>query len=72
MCHSLGPIEEFWANLKRKIYGDNYQPKSVDALIRKKKAVLKDIPLSLYSSAMKKIPENIGTASRDGINSFIH
>ena len=68
----LRPIEDFWANLKINIYAGNYQPKSVDALIRKMKAALKDIPLSLYSCAMKKIPANIRTASRYGINSFIH
>jgi transposase len=42
----IRPIENFWANLKRKVYSNNYRPKDVKNLMAKIRKELKS-PLKL-------------------------
>jgi transposase len=39
----IRPIENFWANLKRKVYSNNYRPKDVKCLMAKIRKELKAI-----------------------------
>lgn len=68
----IRPIEDFWANLKRRVYGNNYRPKSVKKLIQKIRLELKNFPTSYFTSAMQKVPENCRKASRYGLEIFLH
>lgn len=68
----LRPIEDFWANLKRAVYANNYRPKNIDALIWKIKKELTKMPTSTFSSAMAKVPQNCRKAARFGLNSILH
>ena len=52
----LRPIENFWANLKRRIYSNNFVEKT-EELINKTKKELKNIPTRMFSSAMANVPE---------------
>lgn len=68
----LRPIEDFWANLKRRVYCDNFRSKNVQSLIRKIKLELYKMPTSMFSTAMDKVPQNYRKASRMGVNFFLH
>lgn len=68
----LRPIEDFWANLKRRVYANNFRPKTIQALIRKNKLELNKMPLSTYTTAMDKVPANCRKAARMGPNYFLH
>ncbi|XP_065077549.1 uncharacterized protein LOC135700820 [Ochlerotatus camptorhynchus] len=45
----LRPIENFWANLKRKIYSNNFVAKTEEELINKTKKELKNMPTRFRS-----------------------
>jgi hypothetical protein len=52
----LRPIENFWANLKRMVYSNNYRPKEVKCLMAKMMAgQLKSIETTGNRKAMKKV-----------------
>lgn len=68
----LRPIENFWANLKRRVYANNFRPKTIESLKRKIKSELNKMPTSVYIAAMKKVPENCRKAARMGPNFFLH
>lgn len=67
----LRPIETFWANLKRKVYGDGYRPKNIDCLILKIKRELRKIDTSGLMEAMRAVPQNIRKADRCGADFFL-
>lgn len=68
----LRPIEDFWANLKRRVYGNNFRPKTTKTLIKKIRIELKSMPTSIFSKAMEKVPQNCRKAARLGPNIFLH
>lgn len=68
----LRPIEDLWANLKRRVYANNFRPKTIQVLVRKIKLELKKTPTSTYTAAMDKVPANCRKAARMGTNSFLH
>jgi transposase len=41
----IRPIENFWANLKRKVYSNNYRPKNIKRLMAKIRKELKSLKL---------------------------
>jgi hypothetical protein len=50
----LRPIENFWADLIRKVYRHNYRPKDVKCLMGKIRKELKSIKTKGARKAMKK------------------
>jgi hypothetical protein len=54
----IRPIENFWANLKRKVYNNNYSPKDINCLMAKIRKVLKSIETTEIHKAMKKLPHS--------------
>ena len=68
----LRPIEDFWTNLKRRVFCNNFRPKNVQSLIRKIKLELTKMPTSVFSTVMEKVPQNCRKASRTGVNFFLH
>ena len=67
----LRPIENFWANLKCKIYSNNFVAKTVEELIKKKtKKELKNMATRMFSSAMANLPVNCREAARKDVILF--
>lgn len=66
----LRPIENFWANLKRKIYSNNFVAKTEEEFINKTKKELKNMPTRIFSSAMANVPVNCRKAARKGVEFF--
>ena len=69
----LRPIENFWANLKRKIYSNNFVAKTDEEfaeLINKTKKELKNMSTRMFSSAMANVPVNCWKAARKGVDFF--
>ena len=66
----LRPIENFWANLKRMIYFNNFVAKTEEELIKKTKKELKNMPTRVFSSAMANVPVNCRKAIRKGVEFF--
>lgn len=66
----LRPIENFWANLKRKVYSNNYRPKNLDCLIAKIRKELKSIETMGIRKAMKEVPQNVRKANKFGATLF--
>lgn len=66
----LRPIEDFWANLKRQVYANNFRPKNVKSLMNKIKLELRKIPTTTFSTAMAKVPQNCRKAARRGVIFF--
>jgi hypothetical protein len=58
----IRPIEKFWANLKRKVYSNNYRPKHVKCLMAKIRKELKSIEAKGIHKAMKEPPAKARTA----------
>jgi transposase len=52
----IRPIENFWANLKRKVYSINYRSKDVKCLMAKIRKELKSIETTGIRKAMKEVP----------------
>jgi hypothetical protein len=52
----IRPIENFWANLKRKVYSNNYRPKHEKCVMAKIRKELKSIETTGIRKAMKKVP----------------
>lgn len=68
----LRPIEDFWANLKRRVYVNNFRPKNIQSLIRKIKSELVKMPTATFSTAMENVPQNCRKAARMGVIFFLH
>ena len=69
----LRPIENFWANLKRKIYSNNFVAKAdeeLEELINKTKKELKNMSTRMFSSTMANVPDNCRKAARKGVEFF--
>ena len=69
----LRPIENFWANLKRKIYSNNFVAKTdeeFEELINKTKKELKNMSTRMFSSAMANVPVNCRKVARKGVEFF--
>jgi transposase len=67
----IRPIEKFWANLKRKVYSDNYRPKDVECLMTKVRKELKSIETTGIRKAMKEVPAKAQKAHRLGVTFFL-
>lgn len=67
----LRPIENFWANLKRMVYSNNFQAKTVKQLIDRIKYCIKNIDQVSFQISMKKVPQKIRKAKKFGVNYFI-
>ena len=65
----LRPIENFWANLKRKI-SNNFVAKTEEESINKTKKELKNMSTRMFSSAMANVPDNCRKAGRKGVDFF--
>jgi hypothetical protein len=52
----LRPIEKFCANLKRKVYSNNYCPKDVKCLMAKIRKELKSLKTTGSRKAIKDVP----------------
>jgi transposase len=63
----IRPIEKFWANLKRKVYRNNYRPKDVKYLMAKIRKELKSIETTGICKAIKEEPSK---AHRLGLTFF--
>jgi transposase len=63
----IRPIEIFWANLKRKVYSNNYRPKDVKCLIGKIRKELKSIETTGIRKAMKEVPAKARKVYRLGV-----
>ena len=59
----LRPIENFWANLKRKIHSNNFVAKTEEELINKTKKELKNMSTRMFSSAMAIVTVNCRKAA---------
>ena len=68
----LRPIEDFWANLKRKVYANNYTSKNIKCLKNKIKLELEKMQHSEFSKAMKHVPVKYRKGASSGLNTFIH
>ena len=68
----LRPIEDFWANLKRKVYANNYTSKNIKCLKNKIKLELEKMQHSVFSKAMKHVPAKCRKDASSGLNIFIH
>ena len=66
----LRPIENFWANLKRRIYSNNFVAKTEEELINKTKKELKNMPARMFSSVMANVSVNCRKAARKGVEFF--
>jgi hypothetical protein len=51
----IRPIENFWANLKRKVYSNNYRPKYVKYLMAKIRKELKSIETTGIRKVIKEV-----------------
>lgn len=67
----LRPIENFWANLKRRVYSNNFVAKSTDDLIEKATKELKNMPTNFFVTPMAKVPANCRKAARQGVEVFL-
>lgn len=66
----LRPIENFWANLKRKVYANNYRPKNIKTLTAKIKKKLKVMDTAGTQQAMLNVPRKVRKAQRMGVKYF--
>jgi hypothetical protein len=53
---TIRAIENFWANLKRKVYSNNYPPKDVNCFMAKISKELMSIESTGLCKAMKEVP----------------
>lgn len=68
----LRPIEDFWAYLKRKVYSNNFRPKTTKHLQQKIKKELANMKTLSFAASMSKVPANCRKAERIGVNFFLH
>jgi transposase len=66
----IRPIEKFWANLKRKVYSNNYRPKDVKCLMAIIRKELNSIETTGIRKAMKEVPAKTRKAHRLGLIFF--
>lgn len=71
-CPQLRPIEDFWANLKCKVYSDGWLPSSKENLIERINTKLRTFSRSYYMKLMSKVKSKVNQADRCGVNSLIH
>jgi hypothetical protein len=57
-------IKNVWANLKRKVYSNNYRPKDIKCLMAKVRKELKFIETTGIRKAMKEVPAKARKAHR--------
>jgi transposase len=66
----IRPIEKFWANLKGKVYSNNYRPKNVKCLMAIIRKELKSIETTRIRKAMRKVSAKPQKAHRLGVTFF--
>jgi hypothetical protein len=66
----IRPIENFWADMKRKVYSNNDRPKDVQCLMAKIRKELKSIATTETRKAMKEVPAKARKAHRLGVTFF--
>jgi transposase len=66
----IRPIENVWANLKRKVYSNKYRPKDVKCLMAKIRKELESIETTGISKVMKKAPAKAQRAHKQGVPFF--
>jgi hypothetical protein len=64
------PIENFWVNLKRKVYSNNYRSKDVKCLMAKIRKESKSIETTGIHKAIKEVPAKARKAHRVGVTFF--
>jgi hypothetical protein len=65
-------IEDLWANIKRKVYANNFKDKNAAQLIRRIKNILKNLDPSIFTGPMRRVLINVHKASKYGPDILIH
>lgn len=68
----LRPIEDFWANLKRKVYSNSYVAPNTTLLKLKIKKELRLFDKNGTMEAMRAVPLKCRNSNRMGVNSSLH
>jgi transposase len=68
----LRPIEDLWAQIKRKVYENDWSTDSIPKLKRRIRKKLKEFSLSMCQSYMRDILTRIRVAADQGVESLIH
>jgi hypothetical protein len=66
----IPPIENFWANLKRKVYSNNYVPKDVKCLMALSRKELNFIETTEIRTTLKEVPAKARKTHRLGVTFF--
>lgn len=71
-CPQLRPIEDFWAEHKRRVYENGWSASSSEQLIKRINLKLKTFGPDYWSNLMSKVKTNVRLAADKGLNLLIH
>ena len=68
----LRPIERFWAELKKRVYGNDWEAKSKEDLIKRVNKIIKSFEPKYFASLITDVKTKLRKAEDQGPESLIH